>query len=247
MSISHPEELEGLRRAGRAAARILRGVRAEVRPGITTGELDAIAERLMRREGARSAPRLEVGFPGAICISVNDEAVHGIPGDRRLRSGDLVKLDVTIELGGFFADTAVTVPVGAPDRLGRRLSEAAEAGLRKALGVATAGRPLADVGRAIENEVRRRGFSVLPELTGHGIGRAMHEPPTVPQHWVPGLRTRLQEGLVMTIEPIISAGGSGLRELDDGWTLATADGSLSAHVEHTLVITRNRPLVLTAA
>jgi methionyl aminopeptidase len=247
MSISTPGELAALRRAGRAAARILGAVRAEVRPGVTTRELDEVAARRMRREGARSAPRLELGFPGAICISVNDEAVHGIPGHRRLRHGDLVKLDVTIELDGFCADTAVSVPVGAPDRLGRRLREAADSGLRRALAVASAGEPLAGIGRAIEDEVRRRGFSVLPELNGHGIGRTMHEPPSVPQHWVPGLRTRLQEGLVVTIEPIISAGGANVRELPDGWTIATADGSLSAHAEHTVVITRGRPLVLTAA
>jgi methionyl aminopeptidase len=247
VSISTPEELAGLRRAGRAAARILAGVRAEVRPGVTTRELDEVAARLMRREGARSAPVVELGFPGAICISLNEEAVHGIPGSRRLRRGDLVKLDVTIELDGFCADTAVTVPVGPTGRLGRRLTEAAEAGLRKALTVARDGLPLAEVGRAIEDEVRRRGFSVLPELTGHGIGRTMHEPPTVPQHWAPELGARLHEGLVVTIEPIISAGGTGLRELDDGWTIATADGSLSAHAEHTIVVTRGRPLVLTAA
>jgi methionyl aminopeptidase len=245
MSIDSPDDLAGLQRAGRVAATVLEATRRAVRAGVTTAELDAVAAEVMVSHGARSGPRTVYQFPGAICISVNDEAVHGIPGRRRLRPGDLVKLDVTVELDGFFADTAASVPVGALHRSAQGLPEAAWAGLEAAMNVATAGTELRQVGRAIEHEVRRHGCSVLPELTGHGIGRTIHEPPTVPQHWDPRLPGSLHEGLVITIEPIISAGGRRVRGLSDGWTVVTADGSPSAHVEHTVVITSGRPLILT--
>ncbi len=245
MSIRSAEELTGLRRAGRAVATTLREVRSRVRPGITTGELDQLAERTIARLGGRPAPRLLHGFPGAICVSVGDEAVHGIPGRRRLRSGDLVKLDVTVELDGFYADAAVSVPVGPPAPLVRRLCAAADAALARALEVATAGSRLNEIGRAVEREVRGRRFAVLGELCGHGIGRAIHEAPGVPNVYVPALAARLTEGLVITVEPVIAAGRDGLRRVGR-WTEATADGSLAAHVEHTIAITRGRPLVLTA-
>jgi methionyl aminopeptidase len=247
MSISTPEELAALRKAGRVAALVLRTASAAVRPGITTAELDRVADAEMRRWGARSAPNLVYGFPGSICISVDDEAVHGIPGPRRLHAGQLVKVDVTVEVDGFFADTAATVEVGAVPARSAKLRQAAEAALRRALATARAGTPLREVGRTIENEVARRGFSVLPALYGHGIGRTIHESPDVPQSWVPGLRTALREGLVITIEPIISAGSRYIREKDDGWTIVTADGSPSAHAEHTVVIGRGAPLILTQA
>lgn len=246
MSIETAEELAGLRRAGRAVAITLREVRRRVRSGITTGELDRWAERTLARLGARPAPRLLYGFPGAICISVNDEAVHGIPGRRRLRTGDLVKLDVTAELDGFYADAAITVPVGTASPLGRRLCATADAALARALQAASAGRRLNEIGSAVEREVRARRFSVLGALCGHGIGRAIHEEPSVPNVYVPGLDSPLTHGLVITIEPVIAAGSGTLRHAG-GWTEATADGSLAAHVEHTIAITGGYPLVLTAA
>jgi methionyl aminopeptidase len=247
MSVGTPEELAALRRAGRAVAATLREVARRVRPGVTTVELDAVAARVLASHGARPAPALLYGFPGAICISVDDEAVHGIPGPRRLRAGQLVKLDVTAELDGYYADAAVSVPVGAVAPRVARLAAAAQAALRRGLEAARAGAPLNAIGAAVEDEARRRRCAVLGELTGHGIGRAIHEEPTVPNVFVAGLDQPLAEGTVITIEPILALGSAEVRAGDDGWTVLTADGSASAHAEHTLVVSGTRPLVLTAA
>jgi len=247
MSVRTPEELEALRRAGRAVAATLREVSRRVRPGVTTAELDALAARVLARHGARPAPALVYGFPGAICISVDDEAVHGIPGPRRLRAGELVKLDVTAELDGFYADAAISVPVGRVAPRVARLAAAAQAALRRGLEAARAGAPLNAIGVAVEGESARRGCAVLGELTGHGIGRDIHEDPTVPNVYVPGLDAPLAEGTVITIEPILALGSAHVRAAGDGWTVLTADGSTSAHAEHTLVVSGARPLVLTAA
>jgi methionyl aminopeptidase len=247
MSVQTPEELAALRRAGRAVAATLREVARRVRPGVTTAELDAVAARVLASHGARPAPALLYGFPGAICISVDDEAVHGIPGPRRLRAGELVKLDVTAELDGFYADAAVSVPVGTVAPRVARLAAAAQAALRRGLAAARAGAPLNAIGAAVEEEARRRRCTVLGELTGHGIGRAIHEEPTVPNVFVAGLDQPLQEGTVLTIEPILALGTAEIRAGEDGWTVLTADGCASAHAEHTLVVAGARPLVLTAA
>jgi methionyl aminopeptidase len=246
MSIKTPEELAGMRRVGALVALTLRELRSAVRPGITTGALDALAARIFAREGARSGPELTYGFPGAICISVNEEVVHGVPGARRLREGDIVTLDVTPELDGFLADAAVTVPVGRPRPDARPLLRAADRCLQAALGAAEAGAPLRAIGRATEAAARRNGAAVFPELRGHGIGRRLHEPPSVPNIDLPGLRRPLNQGLVLAIEPMLTLGSPELVHGDDGWTISTADGSLSAHVEHTVVIDRAGPLVLTA-
>ena len=180
MSTDDPAEIEGLQAAGKAVAAVLRETRRHVRPGVTTQELDEVAERTMRVHGARSAPRLVYDFPGAICISVDDEAVHGIPGPRRLREGQLVKLDVTAELDGFYADACRTVPVGRVRPREQRLAAAAQSALRRGLQAATAGANVGAIGAAVQAEVERRGFSVCAELTGHGIGRRIHEEPSVP-------------------------------------------------------------------
>src|SRR4029079_8170987 len=200
MSVDTPEELAGLRRAGRAVAATLREVARRVRPGVTTAELDAHAAKVFVRHGARSAPALVYGFPGTICISVNDEAVHGIPGPRRLKAGELVKLDVTAELDGFYADAAISVPVGSvPPRVGR-MAAAAQAALRQGLKGARGRAPGNAIGAAVEAEARRRGCAVLGDLTGHGIGRSIHEEPTVPNVFVPALDQTLREGTVIKIE-----------------------------------------------
>jgi methionyl aminopeptidase len=245
VSADTPEELAGLRAAGRVVAQTIRELRKLVRPGITTGELDAEAARIFRAAGARSGPRLDYDFPGAICISVGDEAVHGIPGPRRLRDGELVKLDVTAELNGFYADACRTVAVGKAKPSALKLIGAAESGLKRGMAAATAGAPLNDIGVAVQGEVERRGFSVCGALSGHGIGRKIHEEPTVFNVDVPGPSPTLTEGLVITIEPIIAAGDGGVVE-DGEWVVRTTDGSLSAHAEHTLVITDGAPIVLTA-
>jgi methionyl aminopeptidase len=246
MSAETEEELQALRAAGRVVAQALRAMRRQVRPGVTTAELDEVGARVFRRAGARSAPQLDYGFPGVNCISVNDEAVHGIPGHRRLREGDLVKLDVTAELDGFYADACISVPVGRPRSGTTALVETARRALANAMRTARAGAPLNAIGAAVEETVVRRGHAVCADLMGHGIGRRIHEPPNVPNHYVPQLSQALTNGLVLTIEPIISAGSGAVRETGDGWTVRTADGALSAHVEHTIVITQGEPIVLTA-
>jgi methionyl aminopeptidase len=246
VSIETAEELAALKAAGRVVADALRAMWREVRPGVTTGELDAVGARVFRSAGARSGPQLDYDFPGACCISINDEAVHGIPGPRRLRDGDLVKLDVTAELDGFYADACVSVPVGRPRAGAVRLAETARRGLRAGLSAARAGAPLNAIGAAVEGAVAARGHAVCGDLMGHGIGRRIHEPPHVPNRYVAALTDELTEGLVLTVEPIVSAGSGAVHESGDGWTVRTADGALSAHAEHTVVIRRGEPLVLTA-
>ena len=248
MSIETQADLEALKRVGRVVAETIAEARRRLCPGMTTAELDGIAEAVFARHGARSAPREEYGFPGCLCLSVNDEAVHGVPGERVLRSGDLVKVDVTAELDGYVADACESIPVGAVDRETERLSAAAAAALRRGIAVATAGVQAREVGAAVERVVEARGFSVLRALQGHGVGRAIHEPPEIPSWDAPWATETLTEGLVMTIEPIIGAGGREVvDDADDGWTIRTRDGARSAHAEHTVVITRGQPLVLTAA
>ena len=247
MSINRPEELAALKAAGILVRQILEAMQQAVRPGISTSELDQLGAETMRRHGGRSAPALVYGFPGTNCISVNEEAVHGIPGDRKLEEGDLVKLDVTVEKDGFMADAAITVPVGQVSEEKHRLIGCAERAFQKALLVARAGFRVSEIGYVIDREVRRSGFSVIRELGGHGIGRTIHEPPRVPNFADPEAREILTEGLVITVEPIIAAGSGRAIAEKDGWTVRTADRSPSAHYEHTLVITNGRPLLLTAA
>jgi methionyl aminopeptidase len=246
VSIDHPNELKGLQAAGRVVAEALRAMAGRVRPGVTTAELDAVAAGVFARHGARSAPQLAYDFPGVTCISVDEEAVHGNPGPRRLKSGELVKLDVTAELDGYYADACVTVPVGAVAPRQRRLIGAAEAGLRRGIAAATAGAPVNAIGSAVEHAVVARGFSVCAELTGHGIGRRIHEPPTVANVFDAAASEPLTAGLVITVEPIIAAGRGDVVAMPDGWTVRTADGSPVAHAEHTIVVTDEQPIVLTA-
>jgi methionyl aminopeptidase len=246
MSIKSHAELEKLQAIGRIVRLSLDAAAAAVRPGVTTCELDRIGSRVLGEYGAESAPPKVYGFPGALCISVNDEAIHGIPGGRVIQAGDLVKLDLVAEKDGYFADAAVTVRAGAVSPEAESLARCAESAFRRALRVTRPGHRVHDIGREVESEARRNGFSVMRELCGHGVGRAIHEAPTVPNYYDPAHRTRLTEGLVITIEPILAAGrGRGLLQRD-GWTIRTADGSLSAHYEHTVVVTRGAPLLLTA-
>jgi methionyl aminopeptidase len=247
MSINGPEELAGMRAAGAVVRLMLAAMKSAVRPGITTGELDDLGAAIMRQHGARSAPALVYRFPGVSCISVNEEAVHGIPGRRALVSGDLVKLDVTIEKDGFMADAAMTVPVGEVSDERSRLIACAERAFAKAMLVARAGFRVWEIGRAVEREVRRGGFFVIRDLGGHGIGRTIHEDPRVPNYADRGADQILTEGLVITVEPIIAAGTGVAFVARDKWTMVTADHSASAHYEHTLVITKGEPILLTAA
>lgn len=247
MSIRNQAQLEKLRIIGKIVRLALDRTAAGVRPGITTGDLDAIGARVLREHGAESAPPKVYGFPGALCISVNDEAIHGIPGGRVIQAGDLVKLDLVAEKDGFFADAAVTVTAGPVSDTAHALARCAETAFHLAARSAKAGNRVFDIGRAVEHETRRCGFQVMRELCGHGVGRTIHEAPSVPNFYDPRFRARLTEGLVITIEPIIAAGSGEGRLQSDRWTIRTADGSLSAHYEHTVVITRAAPILLTAA
>jgi methionyl aminopeptidase len=247
MSIDSEKDWEGLRRIGRIVRLALEAMKKSVGAGITTGELDEIGAEVLARHGARSAPRLVYDFPRSICISVNDEAVHGIPGDRILAPGDLVKLDTTAEKDGYMADAAVTVAVPPSPARARQLAACAQAAFFQAMKAARAGNRVNDIGRAVEAEVKRHGFSVLRDLSGHGIGRSIHEEPSVPNFFDPYSRQILTEGLVLAVEPIIAAGARRIVTDRDGWTVRTSDGSLAAHFEHTIVITRGRPVLLTAA
>jgi methionyl aminopeptidase len=246
VSIETEEELTALRAVGRVVARALREMRLTARPGVTTAELDAVAARVFQQAGARSAPMLTYDFPGTTCISVNDEAIHGIPGRRRLRSGDLVKLDVAAELDGFYADACVTQPVGRPRPADLDLIDAASEALAAGMRAAICGAPVSAIGAAVERTVSARGHAVCGALTGHGIGRGLHEAPTVPNVFLPGFSQPLTDGLVLTIEPVISAGTGSVRESRDGWMVRTSDRARSAHVEHTVVVTHGAPLVVTA-
>lgn len=247
MSITTPEELEHLKAVGAVVHHVLDAMKQGVRPGVTTAELDAIGNKVMREEGAQSAPALVYQFPGSSCISLNDEAVHGIPKERTLEEGDIVKLDVTVEKNGYMADAAVTVPVGEISPEKQRLIACAERAFGKAMLVARAGFRVFEIGRAVEREVRREGFSVIRDLGGHGIGRTIHEAPRVPNYPDPQASQVLTEGMVITVEPIIAAGTGRAILADDGWTVRTADHKASAHYEHTLVITKGAPILLTAA
>jgi methionyl aminopeptidase len=248
MSIETEADLIGLKEVARIVRLALLEMAKFVRAGISTGELAEVGGDVMRSHGARSAPRLVYGFPGDVLISLNDEAVHGIPRhSRTIEPGDLVKLDVTFEKNGYMADAAVTVPVEPISEKAGRLAECAERAFQAATKVARANHRINEIGRTIEREVERHGFHVIRELGGHGIGRTIHEKPSVPNFDDPSASGRLTAGLVVTIEPIIAAGARHSIEAGDGWMLKTADGSLSAHYEHTLVITDGAPILLTAA
>ena len=248
MSIETEQDLLGMRAAGAVVRDALAAMRAAVAAGVTTAELDAVAERVFQAAGARSAPQLVYEFPGATCISVNDEIVHGIPSrKRRLAEGDLVKLDVTAELNGYMADAAITVGVGRMSETAKRLMLCAEQAFKKGLREIRAGRRAIDVGRAVQDEVTRKGYSVVKLLQGHGIGRTIHEEPMIPNWPDPEATGWLTDGLVITLEPIISAGDGEMFESQDGWTIRTRDGSLAAHYEHTMIVTKGAPRLLTAA
>lgn len=246
MSISGPEELEALKAAGAVVRRVLEAMKKQVRAGVTTGELDKIGAEIIEASGAHSAPAKVYRFPGANCISINEEAVHGVPGDRALRDGDLLKLDVTVEKDGFLADAAETIGVGTISEEGERLIACARRAFEKAMLVARAGFRVSEIGRVVEREVRRDGFSVIRELGGHGIGRTIHEEPRVPNYPDPGMRRVLTEGLVIAVEPIIAAGSGQTLLAEDGWTMKTVDNRPAAHYEHTIVVTKGAPVLLTA-
>jgi methionyl aminopeptidase len=247
MTIQSKSDLEGMRAVGKLVAEAIRVMRAAARPGMTTGQLDDIGAAYVRARGGQSAPQLTYDFPGFNCISVNDEIVHGVPGPRVLEPGDVVKIDVTAELDGYIADSAVTVVLPPVSTRAHNLAECARAAFKRAVKAAAARVRIAELGRAVEQEVERWNYAVIRDLCGHGVGRALHEPPSVPNFFSPQTAGFLEEGMVIALEPIISEIPTRLFEDADRWTIKTASGCLAAHHEHTMVIRDGRPEILTAA
>ena len=248
IEIKTPGQIAAMREAGLVVARTLRVLTAAVRPGVTTADLDALAEAEIRAAGATPSFKGYHGYPATICASVNEEIVHGIPSPRRsLREGDLISIDCGAILGGWHGDAAVTVGVGAISAADAAMLEACETALWRGLAQARAGGRLGDISHAVETSVRRSGrYGLVEEYTGHGIGSAMHMDPPVPNYGRAGRGPRLRPGMALAIEPMVMLGGPETVQLDDGWTVVTADGSRAVHFEHTVAITGDGPWVLTA-
>jgi methionyl aminopeptidase len=238
-------ELRRMRAAGRITAEALAMLREQIKPGITTRELDQMAYRFIRKNRARPSFKGYRGFPASICASVNEEVVHGIPGGRVLKSGDIISVDLGVIYEGYQGDAAFTMGVGEIDRLARDLIAATEASLYAGIEQARPGNRLGDVSAAIEREASSRGFAVVREYVGHGIGRQMHEDPPIPNFGTPGEGPLLRQGMTMALEPMVNIGDWRTKVLKDNWTVVTLDGSLSAHFEHTVAITANGPEILT--
>jgi methionyl aminopeptidase len=249
IQLKSPREIETMAEGGRILAATLDTVRAAVKPGISTGELDHLAEEFIRsHEGALPAFKGLYGFPATLCTSVNSEIVHGIPSRQRvLKEGDILSIDVGVKYRGYYTDAAQTVPVGAVDAATRRLLEITERALRAGIDAAQPGNHVGDIGAAVQRVVESAGFSVVRTLVGHGIGVEPHEDPQVPNYGKPKRREALVPGLCIAIEPMVNAGGPATRTLRDEWTVVTQDGSRSAHFEHTVAITPEGPRVLTRA
>ncbi|MGI9115876.1 MAG: type I methionyl aminopeptidase [Chthoniobacterales bacterium] len=247
--IKNAKESEKMRLACRVASDVLERVIEIIRPGITTKEVDEAAADMMAENGVKSAfLGYRLGhriFPGNICISINDEVIHGIASQRRIQYGDIVKLDIGVIRDGWVGDTAMTVPVGVVEERIERLLRVTEKALERAISLAHEGRRLGDIGAEIEDEARRNGFNVVREFVGHGVGRKLHEEPQVPNYGKRASGPRLKAGMTLAIEPMINMGVAAVRMLDDGWTACTADGLPSAHFEHTVLITKGEPEILT--
>jgi len=243
--IKLPKEIAIMRQAGRIVALVLQTLAREIRPGMKTRELDTICVRELARYGAKSSFKGYRGFPAHLCVSVNEEVVHGIPGERVLLEGDIVSLDFGAIFDGFQGDAAITVGVGKISSKARELLRVTQKALEAGITAARQGAHLGDISAAIQTYVESHGFSVVREYSGHGIGREMHEEPQIPNFGLPGQGPLLQEGMTLAIEPMVNVGGWRTRLKDNGWTVVTADGSLSAHFEHTIAITRGEPEILT--
>ena len=243
--IKSERDIEKMREACASAARVLDKLGMLIRPGVTTGDIDEAAADFMSEENCRSAFLGYRNFPGNICISVNEEVVHGIGGSRRIQYGDIVKLDVGVIKGGWVGDTAKTVPVGAIKPAWSRLLTVTEDILDRVIPIATAGRRLGDISAFIEDEVLANGYNVVREFVGHGVGRNLHEEPQIPNFGRAGTGPRLKAGMALAIEPMVNLGGAAVRTLEDDWTVVTADNLPSAHFEHTVLITKSEPQILT--
>ncbi len=243
--VKSPEEIVRLRAACRVVAEVLAELQGAVVPGVTTLELDRLAEAGARRRRAEPAFKGYHGYPASLCASVNEEVVHGIPSARRLAEGDIISLDVGVKLNGFYGDSAVTVPVGRVSSEAAALLRVTSESLHMGIVQVRLGGRISDIGHAIQRHVEASGFSVVREFVGHGIGAALHEEPQIANYGEPGRGPRLAEGMVLAIEPMVNVGRPAVKVLADGWTAVTKDGSLSAHFEHTVAVTASGPLVLT--
>ncbi|MFP3894458.1 type I methionyl aminopeptidase [Exiguobacterium indicum] len=240
-----PREIDIMRKAGQIVARTHKELQAHIRPGVTTGQLDAIAERYIRSQGATPSFKGYNGFTGSICASVNEELVHGIPGDRVLQDGDIISIDIGAEYNGYHGDSAWTYPVGTISEETKRLLDVTEESLYKGLERAKAGVHLTDISHAIQSHVEAANFSVVREYVGHGVGQNLHEDPQIPHYGPPGKGPRLKTGMTLAIEPMVNVGKRYVRTLSDNWTVVTVDGSMCAHFEHTIAITDDGYEILT--
>ncbi len=244
ITLKSPKEVGLLRESNRIVAEILTSLREHIRPGVTTEELDRLAEELARKKGAIPAFKGYNGYPASLCVSVNEQIVHGIPGPRRLKEGDIVSLDMGVRYNGYYGDAAITVPVGAVSNKAKKLLDVTKGALEKAIEAAVPGNRLSDISYSIQSYVEGEGFSVVREFVGHGIGKKLHEDPQIPNYGPPHRGPFLKVGMVLALEPMVNAGTWEARLLSDGWTAVTADGSLSAHFEDTIAITDEGPLIL---
>ena len=230
------DEVDAIRASARVVSECLTTVGRAVKPGVSTAELDRLAEEFIRSHGGRPAFKGYRGFPRTLCVAINEQVVHGIPGERRLAEGDIVGIDVGVELDGFYADSARTVPVGEVSDVAKKLLRVTEEALARGIAQARAGNRVGDISHAIQRHVESNGFSVVKMLVGHGIGREMHEEPKVPNYGAAGRGPKLMSGQVLAIEPMVNVGGDDVVTLEDGWTVVTRDGALSAHFEHTVAV-----------
>jgi len=247
MTIETDDDLEALKKIGQIVAECLRTMLGAIRPGMTTLELDEIGERFLLSKGARSAPRLDYAFPGSTCISINEQVAHGIPGDRIIQPGDLVNVDVSAELNGYYGDTGGSIGVAPVPELAQKVCVATRAARDRAIDSLRAGDRLSVIGRAIEKQAKASGLRIVRNLCSHGVGRKLHEPPeAILPYYSPREHRTVRYGDVITIEPFLTTGREAVEEASDGWTLLNERGSWTAQYEHTLVITRGRPLIMTA-
>ncbi|WAC73682.1 type I methionyl aminopeptidase [Roseateles sp. SL47] len=246
MTIESEDDVVGLKRIGRIVSLVLQQMLETAEPGMTTRELDVLGGKWLEAHGARSAPKLTYDFPGYTCISINEEAAHGIPGNRVIRAGDVLNVDVSAELGGYFADTGGTRVVPPTNPQKTRLCHATRTALEQAMKQARAGQPISGIGAAIERTAKTYGFKIIENLGSHGVGRALHEAPEhIAGYFDPKDKRLLKEGMVITIEPFLSTKSRIVNETDDGWTLVGVPGNLSAQYEHTMIITKGEPIVVT--
>jgi methionyl aminopeptidase len=245
ITLKSPREIEVMRRSGKITSAVLTELMQAVHPGMTTGELDRMAEKGICDRGGVPTFKGYNGFPGSICVSVNEEVVHGIPGSRVLREGDLMSIDIGTTLDGYVSDSAVTLGVGTISTQAQRLLEVTQQCLIIGIEQMQRGKRVGDIGAAVQAHAEGAGYGVVRELVGHGVGRAMHEEPQVPNYGTPGTGLELRPGLVLALEPMITQRSPRIRILDDGWTVVTADGKLAAHFEHTIAVTENGPKILT--